>query len=45
MINSRKTDQKINAKKQALIREALAIREALGMDQPAQYAGAYALAA
>ncbi len=45
MMHSRKTDQKLNANKSALRREADAIRQALGMGQPAQFAGAYALAA
>jgi hypothetical protein len=40
MINSRKTGQKINANKQALLRERDALRLALGLDKPA-YAGAY----
>jgi hypothetical protein len=41
MMHSRKTDQKINANKSALRREADAIRQALGMGTPA-YAGSYA---
>lgn len=45
MMHSRKTDQKLNANKSALRREADAIRQALGMGQPAQYAGNYALVA